>query len=167
MSRFFFFSKLLWLYQKYSCLCLWRGFNNRNKILIQNVVLPDITLNCLFFKLKVLPQKIGAKNAKMCLEFIILLLPIAKNYYVFCFFRFFVCVLISNDYFNICINRNFEFQASSNWVDWLRFKTNAVGHVALNVCDYLGDNLSSFFGITTPKYQFEIDHYNMMKKLVS
>ncbi|KAK7586129.1 hypothetical protein V9T40_004005 [Parthenolecanium corni] len=56
---------------------------------------------------------------------------------------------------------------SLNWVDWLRFKSNAVGQVALNVCDYLGDNLSSFFGITTPKYQFEIDHYNMMKKLES
>ncbi len=61
----------------------------------------------------------------------------------------------------------FLLQSSLGWVDWLRFKSSVVGNAAINVCDYLGDSLSSFFGITTPKYQFEIDHFNMMKKLVS
>lgn len=55
--------------------------------------------------------------------------------------------------------------ASFTWTDWLRFKSMEIAYAALNVCDYLGDSLSSFFGITTPKYQFEIDHFNMMKKL--
>lgn len=64
---------------------------------------------------------------------------------------------------------NFTFmeQGSLGWINWLRFKTTVVGNVAIQVCDYLGNSLSSFFGITTPKYQFEIDHFNMMKKMVS
>lgn len=27
------------------------------------------------------------------------------------------------------------------------------------MCDYLGETLANFFGITTPKYQYEIDEY--------
>ena len=34
--------------------------------------------------------------------------------------------------------------------------------MSLKVCDYLGEHLASFFGITTPKYQYEIDEYDRM-----
>lgn len=59
------------------------------------------------------------------------------------------------------------FQTSLGWWEWIVFKGNEFGTTAINACDYLGDSLSSFFGITTPKYQFEIDHFNMMKQMVS
>lgn len=68
---------------------------------------------------------------------------------------------------NVVKMRIISLQASFTWTDWLRFKSMEIAYTALNVCDYLGDSLSSFFGITTPKYQFEIDHFNMMKKLVN
>jgi len=29
-------------------------------------------------------------------------------------------------------------------------------------CDYLGEKLATFFGITTPKYEAEIEEYNRM-----
>lgn len=34
------------------------------------------------------------------------------------------------------------------------------------VCDYMGERLASFFGITTPKYQYAIDEYYHRKKEV-
>lgn len=40
--------------------------------------------------------------------------------------------------------------------------TKQAGVKALEVCDYLGESLASFFGITTPKYQFEINEYHKM-----
>lgn len=73
----------------------------------------------------------------------------------------------SRDFMELNNNENRCLQASLNWMHWLRFKTVKIGSAAVSVCDSLGDSLSSFFGITTPKYQFEIDHFNMMKKLVS
>lgn len=33
----------------------------------------------------------------------------------------------------------------------------------LNAVDYTGESLASFFGITTPKYQIEIDEYERIK----
>lgn len=32
-------------------------------------------------------------------------------------------------------------------------------------CDYVGEWLANFFGITTPKYQFEIDEFNRLQAL--
>lgn len=34
----------------------------------------------------------------------------------------------------------------------------------MNAVDYAGESLSSFFGITTPKYQLEIDEYERLKE---
>uniref|UniRef100_A0A1B6GHP3 Protein FAM177A1 n=1 Tax=Cuerna arida TaxID=1464854 RepID=A0A1B6GHP3_9HEMI len=51
---------------------------------------------------------------------------------------------------------------SLTWVPWIWYQTTAVGSKTLEVCDYLGESLATFFGITTPKYQFEIDHFNQM-----
>lgn len=33
-------------------------------------------------------------------------------------------------------------------------------------CDYLGERMASFFGITSAKYQYAIDEYYRMKKEV-
>uniref|UniRef100_A0A1B6DB32 Protein FAM177A1 n=1 Tax=Clastoptera arizonana TaxID=38151 RepID=A0A1B6DB32_9HEMI len=48
------------------------------------------------------------------------------------------------------------------WGPWFWYQTITVGTKTLQVCDYLGESLANFFGITSPKYQFEIDHYNQM-----
>ncbi|XP_054261893.1 protein FAM177A1-like isoform X2 [Macrosteles quadrilineatus] len=48
------------------------------------------------------------------------------------------------------------------WMPWFWYQTVVAGSKTLEVCDYLGESLASFFGITTPKYQFEIDHYQQM-----
>lgn len=34
----------------------------------------------------------------------------------------------------------------------------------LNAIDYTGESLANFFGITTPKYQLEIDEYERLKE---
>ena len=35
-----------------------------------------------------------------------------------------------------------------------------LGSQTLKACDYLGENLANFFGITSPKYEYEIEEYN-------
>lgn len=35
----------------------------------------------------------------------------------------------------------------------------------LNAVDYAGESLASFFGITTPKYQIEIDEYERIQEI--
>lgn len=45
-------------------------------------------------------------------------------------------------------------------------RTTSFGSSALNTVDYLGESLANFFGITTPKYQFEINyHKNIMQEV--
>ncbi|KAG8288057.1 hypothetical protein J6590_025401 [Homalodisca vitripennis] len=51
---------------------------------------------------------------------------------------------------------------SLTWGPWIWYQTTTAGSKTLEVCDYLGESLASFFGITTPKYQFEIDHFNQL-----
>lgn len=38
------------------------------------------------------------------------------------------------------------------------------GQRALAAADYLGEKLAYWFGITSPKFQYEIDEFNRMKK---
>ena len=40
------------------------------------------------------------------------------------------------------------------------------GYRVLGVCDYLGETFAGLFGITTPRYQREIEEYNRMIKEV-
>lgn len=54
-------------------------------------------------------------------------------------------------------------QKSLTWGPWLSYKAWAAGSSALAVCDYLGENLAYFFGITTPKYWYEIEEYKRME----
>ncbi|XP_023725778.1 protein FAM177A1 isoform X2 [Cryptotermes secundus] len=46
------------------------------------------------------------------------------------------------------------------WGPWIWYHTVNVGRKSLQVCDYMGEHLASILGITTPKYQYEIDEYN-------
>ncbi|KAK6624892.1 hypothetical protein RUM44_011756 [Polyplax serrata] len=50
------------------------------------------------------------------------------------------------------------------WFPWMWHQTVTAGSKALEVCDFVGESLASFFGITTPKYQFEINEYLRIKK---
>ncbi|XP_055332600.1 protein FAM177B-like [Paramacrobiotus metropolitanus] len=43
------------------------------------------------------------------------------------------------------------------WAPWAWYQALNVGGKVLKVCDFLGEHLADFFGITTPKYQLEID----------
>ncbi|KAL0279402.1 UNVERIFIED_CONTAM: hypothetical protein PYX00_000972 [Menopon gallinae] len=53
------------------------------------------------------------------------------------------------------------------WGPWMWYYTVFAGSKALEACDYMGEFLAEFFGITTPKYQYEIDEYHRMKREVS
>lgn len=49
------------------------------------------------------------------------------------------------------------------WGPWLLYQTTTAGTKTLQVMDYLGETFANFFGITTPKYQYEIDEYEIMQ----
>lgn len=44
------------------------------------------------------------------------------------------------------------------WVPFLMHWALQLGTQALAVCDYLGEHLANWFGITAPKYRYEIEH---------
>lgn len=45
------------------------------------------------------------------------------------------------------------------WGPWFAYKAWSAGSTALAACDYVGESLASFLGITTPKYYFELEEY--------
>ncbi|VVD05028.1 protein FAM177A1-like [Leptidea sinapis] len=53
---------------------------------------------------------------------------------------------------------------SLSWVPWVSYYIWKSGTKALNVVDYAGENLAHFFGITTPKYQIEINEYERLQE---
>ncbi|XP_054706376.1 protein FAM177A1-like [Uloborus diversus] len=50
------------------------------------------------------------------------------------------------------------------WVPYFGYLVWLLGSRTLAVCDYLGEHLAWFFGITSPKFQYEIDQYEKMAK---
>lgn len=48
---------------------------------------------------------------------------------------------------------------------WAWYQTVWVSSRLLNGCDYVGEALADFLGITSPKYQFEIDEYKRMQAM--
>lgn len=50
------------------------------------------------------------------------------------------------------------------WGPWLSHYAMKSGTKVLNAVDYAGESLAGFFGITTPKYQLEIDEYERMQE---
>ena len=50
------------------------------------------------------------------------------------------------------------------WVPYVGYMIWWLGSRTLAVCDYLGENLAWFLGITSPKFQYELDQYERMAK---
>lgn len=46
------------------------------------------------------------------------------------------------------------------WGPWIYYWMLYSGSSVLSACDYVGESLANFLGITAPKYQYEIDEYN-------
>lgn len=51
-----------------------------------------------------------------------------------------------------------------SWGPWFSYYTWKSGKKVLNAVDSAGESLAGFFGITTPKYQIEIDEYERMQE---
>ncbi|XP_058059587.1 protein FAM177A1 [Anopheles bellator] len=54
-------------------------------------------------------------------------------------------------------------ESTMKWTDWMRYKTCKLGSTVLAGCDYVGEGLASFLGITTPKYSYEIEEFKRMQ----
>ncbi|KAG5857749.1 protein FAM177A1 [Anguilla anguilla] len=54
--------------------------------------------------------------------------------------------------------------AKLTWGPYFWFHMWRAATSTVSVCDYLGEKMASFFGITSPKYQYAIDEYYRIKK---
>uniref|UniRef100_A0A182PCC2 Protein FAM177A1 n=1 Tax=Anopheles epiroticus TaxID=199890 RepID=A0A182PCC2_9DIPT len=54
-------------------------------------------------------------------------------------------------------------ESKLKWSEWMRYKTCKLGNTMLAGCDYVGEGLASFLGITTPKYSYEIEEFKRMQ----
>ncbi|XP_043596257.1 protein FAM177A1 [Bombus pyrosoma] len=54
---------------------------------------------------------------------------------------------------------------SLNWLPWAWYQTTSIGNKVLEGCDCVGEWLAGFFGITSPKYQFEINEFYRVQAL--
>uniref|UniRef100_A0A182M978 Uncharacterized protein n=1 Tax=Anopheles culicifacies TaxID=139723 RepID=A0A182M978_9DIPT len=54
-------------------------------------------------------------------------------------------------------------ESKLNWGQWIQYKTCKLGNTVLAGCDYVGEGLASFLGITTPKYSYEIEEFKRMQ----
>lgn len=50
-------------------------------------------------------------------------------------------------------------QGSLTWGPWTRYKIWLAGSTTLSYMETMGEYLAAFFGITTPKYYFELEEY--------
>ncbi|EFN88001.1 Uncharacterized protein C14orf24 [Harpegnathos saltator] len=51
------------------------------------------------------------------------------------------------------------------WLPWAWHQTTWLSSKMLDGCDYVGEFLANFFGITAPKYQFEINEFYRLQAL--
>ncbi|CAG7815012.1 unnamed protein product [Allacma fusca] len=51
-----------------------------------------------------------------------------------------------------------------SWPAWMKHYTVAGGSKTLDVMDRMGENIAYFLGITTPKYQYEIDEFHRARE---
>lgn len=58
-----------------------------------------------------------------------------------------------------------NFQKNLNWPTWIKHKTVKTGSKLLSAADYVGEGLAEFFGITTPKYYYEIEEAKRQKAI--
>lgn len=50
-----------------------------------------------------------------------------------------------------------------SWGEWFKYKASNAGHSFINGCDYVGEYLAYTLGITSPKYEYEIEQYKEME----
>ncbi|XP_078050566.1 protein FAM177A1 isoform X3 [Augochlora pura] len=58
-----------------------------------------------------------------------------------------------------------QIDPSLEWGPWAWYQTTSFGTRVLDGCDYVGEWLASFFGITSPKYEFEINEFYRLQAL--
>lgn len=59
---------------------------------------------------------------------------------------------------------SFFVQSKLNWGPWLSLKAWRTGSTVLAGCDYVGETLASFLGITSHKYSYEIEQFKKLKE---
>ncbi|XP_018011891.1 protein FAM177A1 [Hyalella azteca] len=51
-----------------------------------------------------------------------------------------------------------------SWIGWFGYQMITTSSRALAVCDYLGENIAYYLGITAPKYQYELEEHQRCLK---
>jgi len=51
-----------------------------------------------------------------------------------------------------------------NWVPWMVWHTWFMGSTVLSYCDFIGEKLAWWFGITSPKYYYELEEFKRMQE---
>lgn len=52
----------------------------------------------------------------------------------------------------------------ATWGPWMIHKAMQTGNTMLAACDYIGESIAAFLGITTPKYRYEIELCKRMQE---
>ncbi|CAH1173983.1 unnamed protein product [Phaedon cochleariae] len=55
--------------------------------------------------------------------------------------------------------------ATLTWGPWLSYKAWSAGSSTLSVMDTVGEFMASLFGITTPRYYFELEEYKRREEM--
>ena len=50
------------------------------------------------------------------------------------------------------------------WLPWMIWYTWFMGSTALSYCDYVGEKLAWWFGITSPKYYYELEEFKRIQE---
>ncbi|KAG5886448.1 hypothetical protein JTB14_012860 [Gonioctena quinquepunctata] len=68
--------------------------------------------------------------------------------------------------FNLSIyNSKYIQNGSLTWGPWILYKAWSAGLSTLSVVDTVGEFLASIFGITTPRYYFELEEYKRREEV--
>lgn len=51
-----------------------------------------------------------------------------------------------------------------NWLPWMSYMVQKSASKSVEVCDSVGEKLAWWFGITKPKFLYEIEEYNRIKQ---
>lgn len=52
----------------------------------------------------------------------------------------------------------------AHWGPWMVHKVAHAGNRVLAACDYVGESIAAFLGITTPKYSYELEQSKRMQE---
>lgn len=71
--------------------------------------------------------------------------------------------MITAQFYANALCRYICLQKRLTWGPWIMHYAAAGGTKAVEYCDYVGETLADFLGITTPKYQLELSEYERME----